>query len=77
MLFRSVFPDGRVLAVEKKPDLVKVCHPDGRLDAVVAPPDAFILRTFLPDATVDGDGRVLVLDPKRSQVRIFVENPAP
>lgn len=73
----AVFPDGRVLAVEKKPDLVKVCHPDGRLDAVVAPPDAFILRTFLADATVDGEGRVLVLDPKRSQVRIFVENPAP
>lgn len=73
----AVFPDGRLLVVEKKPDLVKVCHPDGRLHSVVAPPDAFILRTFLPDATVDGEGRVLVLDPKRSQVRIFVENPAP
>lgn len=72
----ALFPDGRLLVVEQKPDLVKVCHPDGRLHSVVAPPDAFILRTFLADATVDGEGRVLVLDPRRNQVRIFVENSA-
>ncbi|MBT3288043.1 MAG: hypothetical protein HN849_34195 [Victivallales bacterium] len=68
----ATFPDGRLLVVEKKPDLVKVLHPDGELDCVVAPPKAFILKTFLADAATDSKGRALVLDPKQMQVRIFV-----
>jgi DNA-binding beta-propeller fold protein YncE len=70
----AVFPDGRLLIVEKKPDLVKVAFPDGTLDCVVAPPKDFIFKTFLADAAVDSKGRALVLDPKQGQVRIFVEN---
>jgi DNA-binding beta-propeller fold protein YncE len=70
----AVFPDGRLLIVEKKPDLVKVAFPDGKLDCVVAPPTDFIFKTFIADAAVDSKGRVLVLDPKQDQVRIFVEN---
>lgn len=68
----ATFPDGRLLIVEKKPDLVKVCLPDGHLDSVVAPPTAFVMKTFLADGAVDSKGRVLVLDPKMSQVRVFV-----
>jgi len=68
----ATFPDGRILVIEKKPDLVKVLFPDGRLDAVVAPPTAFVEKTFLADGAVDSKGRALVLDPKMSQVRIFL-----
>jgi hypothetical protein len=70
----ATFPDGRILSVEKKPDLVKVLNPDGSLSCVVAPPKDFIFKTFLADAAVDSKGRAIVLDPKRKQVRIFVEN---
>ena len=68
----ATFRDGRILVAEKKPDLVKIIHPDGLLDCVVAPPSAFATKTFLADAATDSAGRVLVLDPRNSQVRIFV-----
>ncbi|MCK5804673.1 MAG: hypothetical protein KAI66_17680 [Lentisphaeria bacterium] len=68
----AVMPDGKLVTVEKKPDLVKLHTSDGTLDCVVAPPKAFIRKTFVPDVVADVNGRVIVLDPKRKQLRVFV-----
>jgi hypothetical protein len=58
---------------------VKVYGVDGKLDNLVANLDAFDERPDGPaivlDVAVDSQGRVLVLDPARRQVRTFVPKP--
>ena len=68
----AVMPDGKLVTVEKKPDLVKLHTSDGVFDSVIAPPRAFTRKTFVPDVVADAQGRVIVLDPKRKQLRVFV-----
>ncbi len=79
--------DGRVVTAEKGLPTVKVFEPDGdahtrgRLQAVVAGPEqladangrnAANAEDQVCDVAVDSRGRVLVLDPFTSSVRIFV-----
>lgn len=51
---------------------VKIHAASGALVEVVAAPERFDDDTVNLDLAVDPAGRVLVLDPKRRQVRVFV-----
>jgi hypothetical protein len=80
----TVFPDGRFVTAEKGIPRVKIYSPQGEFECVVADPqmlgqtintaqldqDSGHTPTF--DVAVDRGGRVLVLDPVRRQVRVFV-----
>jgi DNA-binding beta-propeller fold protein YncE len=68
----AVAPGELIVAVEKKPDLVKVYTAEGEFDSVVAGPKAFEPKTFIPDVAADAEGRIFVLDPKKKLVRTFV-----
>ena len=68
----AVLPDGRIVTSEKGIPRVKVYDAQGRLLSVVAPPAAFDPDVKGLDLAVDAAGRVLVLDPLRRQVRVFV-----
>lgn len=80
----AVLPDGRFVTAEKGIPRIKIYSPQGDFECVVADPqmlgqtihvtqldqDSGHTPTF--DVAVDGGGRVLVLDPVRRQVRVFV-----
>lgn len=80
----AVFPDGRFVTAEKGIPRVKIYSAQGEFNCVVADPqilgqtinaaqldqDSGHTPTF--DVAVDRSGRVLVLDPIRRQVRVFV-----
>jgi len=53
---------------------VKIFHPDGRLDCVVAGPDMFANAHRGLELAVDGANHVLVLEPGTTSVRIFAPN---
>ena len=73
----AVMPDRRVVTAEKgvATTRVKVYDRGGVLDSVVAGPDRFDYRPdgppILLDVALDAQGRILVLDPSRKQVRVF------
>ncbi len=67
---------GRTVTAEKGLGVtrVKVYDEGGRLESVVAGPEAFDEPRGHPlilDVAVDSKGRILVLDPVRKQVRVF------
>ncbi len=66
----AAIPDGLVTC-EKGVTRVKIYTRDGKLESVVAAPDAFERGTVVSDVAVDRNSRVLVLDPKASAVRVF------
>jgi DNA-binding beta-propeller fold protein YncE len=68
--------DGEFVTSEKGLPRVKVSSAEGVLLSVVAPPTAFAAGTAGLDLAVDADGRILVLDPRRRQVRTFVRKTA-
>lgn len=65
--------DGSFVTSEKGIERVKVYSPQGVFLSVVAPPSAFIEGTRGLDLAVDSKDRIIVLDPFKSQVRIFVK----
>ena len=67
----ALLPDGEVVTSEKGLPRIKVYHPDGTLESVVAGPDAFAAGVRGLDLAVDAAGRVLVLDPAAKTVRFF------
>lgn len=69
----AILPDGRFVTSEKGLPRVKVYSTAGRLQAVVAGPDAFDENTVGLDLAVDATGRIHVLDPMRKTVRTFRE----
>lgn len=69
----AVLADGRVVTSEKGIPRVKVYTAGGVLGAVVAAPALFAQGSGPLDLAVDSAGRVLVLDPQPTRVRIFVE----
>ena len=79
----AVLPDGKIIAADKGLPCVKVYEPDGTFVGVVAGPEAFPEVGALTDVggfagldlAVDGD-RVLVLDPVRGDVIIFMPTEA-
>ncbi len=64
--------DGRFVTSEKGLPRVKLYAEDGTFVGLVAGTDAFAKETVGLDLAVDGDGRILVLDPVAKAVRVFV-----
>ena len=64
--------DGRFVTSEKGLPRVKLYAADGTFVGLVAGTDAFAKDTVGLDLAVDGDGRILVLDPVAKAVRVFV-----
>ncbi len=69
----AILADGSFVTAEKGIERVKIYSPGGVLKCVVATPEQFEEGTKGLDLAVDPKGRLLVLDPVRNQVRIFVE----
>jgi len=64
--------DGSFVTSEKGIERVKIYGPDGRFGCLVALPASFDEGTRGLDLAVDSKGRILVLDPVRNRVRIFI-----
>jgi hypothetical protein len=69
----AVRADGALVTAEKNIVRIKVMSPTGDLLGVVAGPRSLDQKLVHLDIALDSDGRVLVLDPVRRAVRIFVE----
>jgi hypothetical protein len=69
----AILSDGSFVTSEKGIERIKVYLPNGDFKCVVAPPDAFKEGTRGLDLAVDSKDRILVLDPERKQIRIFVK----
>ncbi len=67
----AALPDRRVVTAEKGTPRVKVYTPEGKLDAVVAGPEAFQPDTKGLSLATDKQERIFVLDPTRRTVRVF------
>ena len=74
--------DGRCVTAEKGICRVKVYSEDGRFESVVAGPESFAgldgesgssETEHAPCVAIDSKGRVLILDPAGSKVRVFKE----
>lgn len=64
--------DGAFVTSEKGIERVKVYNPDGTFRCLVAGAEAFDEGTRGLDLAAGIDGRILVLDPVRNQIRIFI-----
>jgi hypothetical protein len=73
----AITPNGRFVTSEKGLARVKLYSPVGDFVGVVAGPEQFDEGTVGLDLAVDSSGRILVLDPKRGAVRVFVEKRNP
>ena len=74
-VFLHVMPDGRFLTSEKGLVRIKLYHPSGTFEAVVAPPAAFEGGLNAPALATDGEGNVLALDFDKNMIRFFEPNP--
>jgi hypothetical protein len=68
--------DGSFVTAEKGLVRIKIHGPGGNLLGVVAGPKDFPEGTVGLDVAVDSKGRILVLDPSTSTVRVYVETTA-
>lgn len=69
----TFLPDGSFVTSEKGIERIKVYNPRGKFSAVVALPGDFDEGTRGLDLATDSRGRILVVDPVRKQIRIFVK----
>lgn len=69
----AILEDGSFVTSEKGIARVKIHNRIGEFTALVAGPDQFDEGTVGLDLAVDSSGRILVLDPKRKQLRIYIE----
>jgi hypothetical protein len=69
----AILEDGSFVTSEKGIPRIKIYNRLGLLAAVVAGPDRFDEGTVGLDLALDSSQRILVLDPARRVVRIFVE----
>lgn len=69
----AMLSDGSFVTSEKGIERVKIHYPNGDFKCVVASPDQFEKGTTGLDLAVDGNDRILILDPHRNLVRIFRE----
>ncbi len=68
----AILSDGSFVTSEKGIERVKIYLPSGEFKSLVAAPDQFEEGTRGLDLAVDSKDRILLLDPWRNQVRIFV-----
>jgi hypothetical protein len=64
--------DGAFVTSEKGIERIKIYEKDGRLREVVAFPEAFTEGTQGLDLAVDAENRIIVLDPGKKMVRVFI-----
>lgn len=69
----AMLSDGSFVTSEKGIERVKRYSPSGSLISLIAAPDLFDEGTRGLDLAVDRQDRILVLDPFRKEVRIFVQ----
>ena len=69
----ALLADGGFVTAEKGLPRVKIHNADGSFRCVVAAPDQFDDDVVGLDLAVTSDGKIMVLDPARNQVRIFEE----
>jgi hypothetical protein len=69
----AMMPDGSFITSEKGLVRVKAYDHDGKFVNVVVAPNSFDEGTVGVDLAVDDGGRILLLDPSRKVVRIFVK----
>lgn len=69
----ALLADGGFVTAEKGLPRVKIHNADGSFRCVVAAPDQFDEDVVGLDVAVTSDGKIMVLDPSRNQVRIFEE----
>ncbi|MBC8315536.1 MAG: NHL repeat-containing protein [Bacteroidetes bacterium] len=69
----AMLSDGSFVTSEKGIERVKVYLPSGEFKCLVAAPDQFDQGTRGIDLAVDSEERILVLDPWRNQIRIFIK----
>jgi hypothetical protein len=67
----ALLADGSFVTSEKGIERVKLYAPDGAYLGIVASPESFTEGTTGLDLAVDSQGRILVLDPEKRQIRIF------
>ena len=67
--------DGSYVTSEKGIERVKLYSKKGEFAAIVAPPEMFDEGVKGLDLAVDSKDRILVLDPSRKLIRIFVKKP--
>ena len=72
----AIARDGTFVTSEKGLPRVKVYGAEGAFTGVVAGPASFDEGTAGLDVAVDSQGRILVLDPERREVRIFTRKKA-
>ena len=70
----AILEDGSFVTSEKGVPRIKIYDRLGRLSSVVAGPDRFDEGTVGLDLALDSAQRILVLDPARRMVRIFVKD---
>ncbi len=68
----AILSDGSFVTSEKGIERIKIYLPSGEFNCLVAAPNQFDEGTRGMDLTVDSNGRIIVLDSWRKQVRIFV-----
>jgi hypothetical protein len=67
----AILPDGSFVTSEKGIVRVKIHNAVGELEAVVAMPEQFDRDAVFIEVAVNSHEQILVLDPKRKQVRFF------
>ena len=68
----AILSDGSFVTSEKGIERVKVYLQNGDFKCVVATPDSFKEGTTGLDIAVDSKDRILILDPEKKQIRIFI-----
>jgi len=69
----ALLSDGSFVTSEKGIERVKVYSPQGKFECVVAEPDSFEAGTKGLDLAVDTQDRIIVLDPVKKLIRIFLK----
>jgi hypothetical protein len=69
----AILPDGSFVTSEKGIERIKVYGSDGKFKCIVALPESFDEGTKGLDLAVDSQSRILVLDPVKKLVRIFIK----
>ena len=68
----TFLPDGSFITSEKGIERIKRYSPAGKFIELIAGPGSFDEGTKGLDLATDSSGRIIVLDPARNQIRIFI-----
>lgn len=69
----AMLSDGSFVTSEKGIERVKIHHPWGEFNCVVASPESFVEGTQGIDLAVDSKDRIYVLDPEKKEVVIYTK----